>query len=247
MKQCFELSIIIPCYNEAERINLQLYDLFLNNVKDTLICFVNDGSTDQTVIVLQALQKKYPTQVHILSTSKNSGKATAVREGMCYCTQNFNQQKIAYLDADLATSLEECKEINLQVNSKIVLAFGSRISKIDSLIERKFYRFLIGRILATAISNQLKLPVYDTQCGCKIFTNNLASQVFQEKFISKWLFDVEIFYRIIDLYSVQEMKSICKEVPLKKWIDIGDSKVKFSYLFKLWLDLFFIAKKYKKD
>ena len=126
-----------------------------------------------------------------------------------------------------------------------MLAFGSRISKIDTTIDRKKARHYIGRIIATLISNQLKLPIYDTQCGCKIFDKDLSEKVFSEKFISKWLFDVEIFHRIIILYSEEKMGDIAREIPLKSWIDYDESKVKITYFFKLWLDLYQIHKTYK--
>ncbi len=160
------------------------------------------------------------------------------------CSDNFKYKKIAYLDADLATSLEECLDISKLVEGKTVFAFGSRIMKLDSNIKRKKYRFLIGRVIATFISKQLKLDVYDTQCGCKIFSSELSKKIFTEKFISKWLFDVELFHRIIKLYGHSKIPKICKEVPLKEWIDFDDSKVKMTYFFKLWLDLYQIKKNY---
>ncbi len=245
MQEQFNLSIVIPCYNEGKRLDIERIFLFLNNEKENLLCFVDDGSKDNTLEVLNTIKAKFPNTVEVISTEKNGGKAEAVRTGFLHCTKHVSQNKIAYIDADLATSLEECVEISTQINSNIVFAFGSRISKIDNEIDRKLYRFFIGRIIATAISHQLGLTVYDTQCGCKVFTNNLAKKIFKEKFISKWLFDVEIFHRIIAIYGREKIAKICREIPLKKWVDIGESKVQFTYFFKLWFDLYKIGKTYK--
>jgi len=247
MQEQFNLSIVIPCYNEGKRLDIEQISFFLKNQLNVLLCFVDDGSKDNTLEVLNNLKNKFPTAVEVISTEKNGGKAEAVRIGILHCNQQFNQKSIAYLDADLATSLEECVEVSQQINSKVVFAFGSRISKIDNQIDRKIYRFFIGRIIATAISHQLGVTVYDTQCGCKIIENELAKKIFQQKFISKWLFDVELFHRIIAIYGRKKMVEICREIPLKKWIDIGESKVQFTYFFKLWFDLFKIGKTYKNN
>jgi len=240
----FELCIIIPCYNEEKRLHKERFYTFLKQQKNVLLCFVNDGSSDGTMEVLNNIKDTYPDNVEAISTSVNVGKAEAVRTGIIHCNTHFKHNKIAYLDADLATTLEECLEISQLIESEIVFAFGSRIKKLDSNIQRKGYRFLIGRVIATFISRQLNLGVYDTQCGCKIFKTELSEQIFTEKFISKWLFDVEIFHRLIKIYGVERMCLISKEVPLKSWIDYDESKVKMTYFFKLWLDLFQIKKAY---
>ncbi|MBL4939357.1 MAG: glycosyltransferase [Lutibacter sp.] len=240
----FELCIVIPCYNEEKRIDKERMYRFLKGHKNVLLCFVNDGSSDRTLEVLTTIKSNYPQNVEAISTESNVGKAEAVRTGVLHCNTNFKSNKIAYLDADLATTLEECFEISATVKSEVVFAFGSRIKKIDTNIQRKTYRFLIGRVIATFISKQLKLGVYDTQCGCKIFDTELSKSVFQEKFISKWLFDVELFHRIIKIYGVDKMSEIANEIPLKSWVDYDDSKVKMTYFFKLWYDLYLIKKHY---
>ena len=182
----------------------------------------------------------------IISLEKNKGKAEAIREGVLYCyASNLQFDRIAYLDADGATSLEECQSISQYINESVIFAFGSRILKIDSNIVRKPYRHIIGRVLATVISGQLKIHVYDTQCGCKVFSSDLAKEVFTERFISKWLFDVEIFHRIIRLYGIKKMQQICREIPLQNWIDTADSKVSFAYSFRIWYDILRIRRKYR--
>ena len=242
MTNLFDLCIIIPCYNEGKRLDTKRFLNFLSSHKNVLLCFVNDGSSDNTFEILTQIKSKFPSSIEVISIKNNVGKAEAVRTGITHCNTNFKHKKIAYLDADLATTLEECYEISELVNDKIVFAFGSRIKKIDTNIQRKGYRFLIGRVIATFISKQLNLGVYDTQCGCKIFNSQLSEKLFTEKFISKWLFDVELFHRIIKIYGVEKMCEISAEVPLKSWIDYDDSKVKMTYFFKLWLDLYQIKK-----
>jgi len=221
--------------------------VFLEKNIEVSIVFSNDGSTDNTKDILESLKAQFPKRVHIISFESNKGKAAAVRAGILYAHKHVNFDKIAYLDADLSTSLEECLSISQTVKNKVLFAFGSRILKIDNQIVRKYSRFLIGRILASVISNQLGLSVYDTQCGCKIFTKDLSYLVFQEHFISRWLFDVEIFHRIIRIKGREHMRHVSREIPLQSWIDTGNSKVKLSYFFRLWYDIIKIGSKYNHD
>jgi len=237
--------IVIPCYNEEKGINIEEYSTFISANPQTLLCFVDDGSKDNTLIILNSLQEKFQNHIHIIACEKNAGKAEAVRIGINYCNQNYQHQYIGYLDADLATTLEEFIEIKDFIKEDISFCFGSRIMRLGSTIVRENSRFLIGRIIATFISNQLQLKVYDTQCGCKVFTKELAEKLFDKPFISRWLFDVELFHRMKKIYGKENAVPKMYEVPLKSWIEKGDSKVKFTYFFKLWLDLYQIGKQYK--
>lgn len=240
------VHFIIPCYNEAKRLDIGQYSTSLFSFPTLRILFVNDGSSDDTISLLLNLREKFPRQVEVLSLKENKGKANAVRAGMYYEFEKDDDfDCIGYLDADLATSIEEGMSISKRLlkNSKTGFAFGSRISKVGSHIDRKPFRHIIGRIIATLISNILRLRVYDTQCGAKLFTKKTAQTAFMEPFISKWLFDVEIFARLLcadPKHSEQRML----EIPLDNWIDKDGSKVKITYIFSLFFDLYKIRMKY---
>lgn len=239
------LAIVIPCYNEANRLPVKSYKSFLNKARDVSIFFINDGSSDETGHQIHEMVMEFNEHVHLISLKKNKGKGNAVFEGFHFVLNNHDFKKIAFLDADLATSLEECYQLTDYVEGKISLVFGSRILKLDNNIKRKWYRFFFGRLVATAISKSLKLSLYDSQCGCKIFDTSLADKIFVEPFLSKWLFDVEIFFRAIKIYGRKNIKEHIKEVPLNEWVDTPDSRVSPWYFFRLWLDLYKISKKYK--
>ena len=244
MSNQFYMVIIIPCYNEAKGFHFQDYSNFISNNPGILICFVNDASSDNTLVILNELKKQFPHNIAIISYIKNLGKGEAVRTGMLYCFDKYDYKYIAYLDADLAVSLQECISLTQHLKNGVVFCFGSRIAKIGSTIERKKTRFLIGRIIATLISNILSLKVYDTQCGCKLFTKQLSQQIFYKPFITTWLFDVEVFSRIIEIYE-KKCLEVMLEVPLVKWVNNGTSRVKYSYFFRLPLDLYRIKRKHK--
>jgi glycosyltransferase involved in cell wall biosynthesis len=220
--------------------------MFINAHENVYLLFSNDGSTDNTLLKLQKINSEAPGRTGIYNLAQNKGKAEAVREGINHIfSEEIGFNSIAYLDADGSTSADECYELSRLISDERVFVFGSRVSMIDNRIDRKWYRHLIGRVIATLISRQLKIAVYDTQCGCKIIKRDIAKIVFKERFISKWLFDVEIFNRLINIYGRPAMKDRCLEVPLKRWVDTDGSKVPFTYFFKIWSDLNRISRAYK--
>lgn len=236
---------VIPCYNEANRLPYSQYVRFLKTNTTAFLWFVNDGSIDDTMVVLDKLQKKFPDTVGLLNLNNNVGKAEAVRQGVIKALETSNAQSIGYLDADLSTSLEEADLLSHKRSMSCNFIFGSRILKLDNVIERKWYRFFIGRVVATAISKILQIEVYDTQCGCKVFSREWAAVAFDKPFLSRWLFDVELFFRLMQFVGKNNFLSQSREVPLKQWIDTADSRVSWSYGLKLWWDLFKIWKTYR--
>ncbi len=244
-KNNFDVVIIIPCYNEANRFKSNEFETFLSCNPKVCINYINDGSIDSTDKILEALQARFPSQVKIISRTKNRGKGFSVREGVREVLTHENTQKIAFIDADLSVSLEECMSLSQTMTDKVQFVFGSRKNNQDNAIERKMYRFVIGRIIAKVISSMLRISVYDTQCGCKIFTRDIAKLTFEAPFISKWLFDVEIFYRLIAHFGRTQTIAMIKESPVKEWIDTQDSRVSFFYAFRVWIDLLNIQLAYK--
>lgn len=238
------LSIVIPCFNEYNRLPMDAFREFLSVRDDVVLCMVDDASTDGTQKRIETLKREFGDRVVLLRNSVNSGKAASVRKGVLHSYENDLAQATAYLDADLAVSLQECFSYVPYLKEK-KLVFASRILRIGSRIERRFSRFLIGRIIATAISNILQLKVYDTQCGCKVFRSDIIPILFDAPFQSKWLFDVEIISRFINHYTLPASLELMEEIPVKQWIDRGESKVRITYFFRLWVDLFRIRKQHR--
>lgn len=239
--------IIIPCYNESKRLPIPQYELFFKSEVGSKIdfLFVNDGSGDNTIEVLRAFELNY-TNVRTLDLKVNGGKAEAIRQGML-ASINLEYDYLGYFDADLATPLVEISRL-LELTKrtpKPFLVMGSRIKLLGySDIQRKLRRHYIGRIFATVVSNMLKLPVYDTQCGAKLIQKEVAFELFQNPFISKWLFDVELLFRLKKRHSDFETRIV--EVPLKKWEDVAGSKISASYFLKAPLDLLRIYFNYRQ-
>ena len=92
----------------------------------------------------------------------------------------MNPDFIGYLDADLATPIEEIDNLLniIKTDSKKEVVFASRIQLIGNEIKRNFFRHFIGRIFATCVSLLLKIKIYDTQCGAKIFSKKICDDNF---------------------------------------------------------------------
>ncbi len=242
-----ETIIVIPCYNEALRLPVEEFKQNFELYPNVLFLFVNDGSTDTTFQLLQSFEKDFKN-VKAIDKTPNGGKAKAVQYAVNYAIENYSFKYIGYFDADLATPLFEIKRFLdfFAENSKLKVVVGSRVRRLGANIERNWKRHLVGRVFATFASSTLLLPVYDTQCGAKIFERELAKNIFKEEFISKWLFDVELFARITLFIGYLEAKEAIYEHPLEFWFEKGDSRIKSKDFFKLPIDLFKIYRKYHR-
>lgn len=236
--------VIIPCYNEETRFPINEF-LDYNKSNDLFdFCFVNDGSTDKTLSVLNGLKNKF-SNIAVFNLIKNIGKAEAIR----YAVLHLDQTKyvyLGYLDADLSTSLNEMTRLSTFMSQDFKFIMGSRIKKLGSSIKRNPSRHIVGRILATIVSTIiLKIPVYDTQCGAKLMATPLAIEIFKDPFVSKWLFDIELILRIIHLKGEDYCYKSVIEVPLQKWHDKGNSRIKFMDFINLPFHLLKIFYKYR--
>ena len=192
------MIIVFPCYNEESRIDKKVFIDFLALNNDVSLLFVDDGSTDNSLAILKAVQEGFPNQVRIKSLQKNSGKAEAVRQGLLIAA-DFDFPLVGYADTDLATPLSELKRLALVLDrlpQKVIL--GSRVKLLGRNIIRNEVRHYFGRIFATVASIILKLGVYDTQCGAKFFKcKTELKEILAKPFLSKWVFDIEIMLRLM--------------------------------------------------
>ncbi len=231
-----KICLVIPCYNEQYRLPVNEFTESCKN-SDYYYLFVNDGSTDLTINVLKQIRIGRADRICILDIKKNQGKAEAVRRGILKALEWKDFHIIGYLDADLATPLYTIHKIIAVINDNIRFAFGSRIQRIGANIQRKWYRHLLGRIFATIASKMLDIKVYDTQCGAKFFHVSIVEALFSKKFKTKWIFDLEIFFRLLQLYKNININLYSKEVPIEEWIDVKGSKLKLSHLLKIPFEL----------
>jgi hypothetical protein len=135
---------------------------------------------------------------------------------------------VGYWDADLATPLDTISRFHelLKARSEFTLVMGSRVALLGRQIRRSGLRHFAGRAFATAASVVLGLPVYDTQCGAKLFrVTEITKAAFAKPFYARWVFDVEILARMA---AAEKIRDSIYEYPLETWHDVAGSRLKSS-------------------
>ncbi len=222
--------IVLPCYNEARRLTPEPFRNYLKDRPSARLLFVDDGSDDETPAVLEKIKEASPAgQVEIMRLGHNQGKAEAVRQGVLKAVSDGQVDAIGYLDSDLATPLEELDALLRVLESgEAEIALGSRMAMLGRRIERRPVRHYMGRVFATLASMTLELPVYDTQCGAKVFRRHPdLKKLFEKPFDVNWTFDVEILARlkIAGSFAERPFPDCVVEVPLRRWTHKDGSKV----------------------
>jgi dolichyl-phosphate beta-glucosyltransferase len=223
--------VVVPCYNEAHRLDLAALRGFARENPEPCFLFIDDGSTDGTGEVLDALHREVPDRFLVGHISDNAGKAEAVRLGLL---RAFAQgaEYVGFWDADLATPLQDILTFCsiLDFRSEIDMVFGARVRLLGRSVGRQPLRHYLGRAFATAASLALGVGIYDTQCGAKLFRSTPeVMSLFQVPFRTRWIFDVEILARLkaarrgADRPRIEET---VYEFPLHQWHDVAGSKVK---------------------
>lgn len=224
-------TIIVPAFNESKRIipflkELQLYS---KNWKNYEILFVDDGSTDNTLDILENFAAKN-RNARIVSYKPNKGKAFAVKKGI----EQSRGQKVIFIDADGSISPEEIPKLAKKLDDYDIVV-GSRSLK-ESRVEANWMRKFTGFLFNSYSNILFKIKIKDCLCGFKGFKRKVALDLFKELKSTGWIFDVEIFYKI------RKKGYRLYELPIS-WVHKGGSKMKLTHPFKM----FFQMLKLKKD
>ena len=215
------VSLVIPFYNEADRIGRFIESL--NQYKNSNqfiqeIILVNDGSTDDTIICLKEIQKQYSGKnIHIIDIVQNSGKGNALKTGILQAKQDW----VLCNDADLSYSFEQIDEWFekglIDFNEKETVYFGKRILN-DEKSKFFIHRIVIGKIYYLFIRLILGIHIQDTQCGFKLYSTPIAKAIFKDLREHRFAFDLEIIYKL-------NQKGIKLKILPVRCFDVKGSKV----------------------
>ncbi len=197
------LSIIIPAFNEEERLPdtlTKIADFVQSQNFVAEVIVVDNASADRTAAIVADFASRYPFIRYLYEARR--GKGAAVRTGMLSVHGDYR----LISDADLSVPITEAKEFLPPVRANYDIAIGSREIKGAARYNEPLYRHLMGRVF-NLIVRLLVLPgLHDTQCGFKCFRDDVARDLFPESKIDGWSFDVEILcmargkgYRVIEV------------------------------------------------
>lgn len=228
-----KLSVIIPSYNEENRIKETLLDVHNTLSKqnfDYEIIVVNDGSKDKTSEVVKSVIKKIP-KLSLIDNEKNHGKGWVVKQGILIAKGDIR----LFMDADNSTRIVEVIKMLPYFGKGFDIVVGSRcIEGSNIAVKQSKIRIFLGFVLRTTIHILIPVGVVDSQCGFKVFTEKSAKEIFPKQTIFGWVFDVEI----LSLARKHNLK--IKEVPIT-WVNNTESHITFFGMLSMVLEIMKIS------
>jgi dolichyl-phosphate beta-glucosyltransferase len=240
-----DLALVVPCYNEATRLDPAAFLHFLATHPHMRLVMVDDGSVDGTWEMVERMRAAAPTAVTAIRHPANRGKAEAVRAGIVAAIAE-KPAIVGFFDADLSTPLRAIDDFLalLRTRPDVEFVLGSRVLLMGRDVRRKAVRHYLGRVFATAVSLALDLPVYDTQCGAKMLRVNAATAtLFATPFRSRWIFDVELIARYLRLPVTPgdaPRRDRLYELVLPAWHDKPGSKLRWYDFVRAMVDVGYI-------
>jgi dolichyl-phosphate beta-glucosyltransferase len=227
-----KLSIIIPVYNEEERLAPTFKDLVSFMDKQNYfweVVFVNDGSKDGTVELIKKLSRGR-NNIRLINNKENQGKGAVVKQGMLAGKGDW----LLFMDADNSTKIEEINKFWSYTNSFEVL-IGSRYIKGSKILSKQpVSRRILSRMGNILVQLLLTPGIKDTQCGFKLFSKNATEKIFPKIKVKKWSLDLEIMAICkSNGIKIKEIPSIWKEGPGSKLKVAKTATRTFSDLFKI--------------
>lgn len=228
--------MIIPAFNEEHRFNSRtIFDEIL--AYDLDVIFIDDGSTDNTYILLSSLIselkiRKPNKNFELLRLVENVGKANVLREGLLYAI-TLKYDFAILQDMDFPYSNENAISLmNFATRSNYLLVSGARINLLGWNIKRKVTRHWIGRFIATYIATIVGVKMYDPQTPCKIYNLKLLKNSYLTEFRTRWFSDVELIKRL-----PLELQNSIYEFPMKDWRDVPEGHLKIISFPKILMEL----------
>jgi len=224
------LSVVIPAYNEQERIvsTLLAVDQYLKKQTYTAeIVVISDGSKDHTGQVVRDLKPRIKN-LRLIDNKKNHGKGYVVRQAMLKARGKYR----LFMDADHSTDISHLEKVWLYFKQNYDIAIGSIEVKGAKIHEETgWYKRMFGHWSKLLIRIVLLPEILDSQRGFKCFTAKAVKDIFPRQRIERWGFDMEI------LAIANKLHYKIKEFPVV-WKNVGKTEVKPLAYIKTFKELF---------
>ncbi len=214
-----KLSVIIPAFNEVERLPSTLeeaYGWLTERLADSFeIIIVDDGSSDETVAKTREMIASHP-HLKILVQPQNRGKGAAVKRGMLEAGGDIR----LFMDADHSTHIRETEKVLAAIDegSEVVIA-SRQHPESDISVSQSWLREHMGKSFNFIMRSIVGLKMEDTQCGFKAFTARAAEDIFSRQKLEGFSFDVEL------LFLASRLGYRITEIPVE-WINEPNSRVR---------------------
>lgn len=234
MSDDITLSVVIPAYNEAQKIETDLKlasSYFQSQPYRHEIIVVDDGSTDRTADVVEGVSNKNP-QIKILRQNRNAGKGAAIRAGMQAAQGKF----ALFADAGACVPYDNTERGLSQLSAGADMAFGSRAILRSRIIARPpLYRRLGSMGFQFVVEYVMGLKnIADTQCGFKLFKRHVYRDIFHNLITDGFMFDIEIFlYSLWRRYDLRVFPVDWSNDPDTRFKPVGGSIRNFKELMKI--------------
>jgi glycosyltransferase involved in cell wall biosynthesis len=227
-----ELSIVVPSFNEEQRLPATLSDIsayIRASGRKTEVIVVDDGSTDRTGDIAKSFAGEIEP-LRVLTNDQNRGKGYSVRRGMLEARGRI----VLFTDADLSAPIAEADKLIAALLDHD-LAIGSRaLNRTLISVRQSLFREYAGIIFNFIVRAILRLPFVDTQCGFKAFRRERCQMIFQQQRIERFGFDPEL------LYLARHHGLTAAEIPVR-WAHSPATKVSmFRDSIQMFLDVFII-------
>ena len=229
------LSIVVPCYNEEQRLprTIEQVERYLDDKNlDYELILVDDGSTDGTRLIMDAAAERNQF-VRLEALPQNRGKGRALAEGVA----SARGSEILVTDADLSTPIEELEKLQAQLDQGAGVAIGSRALRASRVeVSQPVYRVLMGKVFNLLVQAVLLPGIWDTQCGFKLFRADVAHDAFGRLTTDGFGYDPEVLYRakqlgvkIAEVPVVWRNSAPTKVSPIKSSIDMFKHVVRVRF------------------
>lgn len=215
-----DLSVVIPCFNEEERLGATLERIvgYLDQRRKAYeILVVDDGSRDATVSVAKGVAND---RVRVLEHGQNRGKGAAVRTGVLASKGEW----VLFTDADLSTPIEDLERLERRVGDAEIVLGSRAVADSEIVLHQPLYRELMGKTFNLIIRSIGLVGLRDTQCGFKLFRGSVARQLFERSRVDHFAFDVEVVWLAQKAgHRVVEEGVTWEDSPNSRVSPIGDS------------------------